>query len=106
MIPVYFDGGHEGIDWSCCSGTPIHAMASGRVSELVSGETAGGLGIPDSKAHGNQVHIPTGTGTTGCKLIYAHLADVYVCLGQEVVQGQLLGTSRVRGRYIQLRSRV
>ncbi len=107
VVPVYFDGGHEGIDWSCCSGTPIHAMASGRVSRLVSGETAGALeDVPDSKAHGNQVRIRTGTGTNGFEIIYAHLADVYVCLGQEVVQGQLLGTSRVRGRYIQLRSRV
>ena len=105
-VPVYDAGGHEGIDWSCCSGTPIHAMASGRVSRLVSGETAGSVDVPDSKAYGNQVRVLTGTGTTGCKLIYAHLADVYVCLGQEVVQGQLLGTSRVRGRYIQLRSRV
>lgn len=80
-------------------------MASGRVSELVSGETAGGSGVPDSKAYGNQVRILTGTGTTGFKLTYAHLVDVYVCLGQEVVQGQLSGTSRVRGGYIQLRSR-
>ena len=97
-VPVYFDGGHEGIDWSCCSGTPIHAMASGRVSRLVSGETAGGFNVPDSKAYGNQVRIRTGTGTTGFELTYAHLADVYVCLGQEVVQGQLLGLSGYTGR--------
>ena len=97
-VPVYFDGGHEGIDWSCCSGTPIHAMASGRVSRLVSGETAGGFNVPDSKAYGNQVRIRTGSGTTGFELTYAHLADVYVCLGQEVVQGQLLGLSGHTGR--------
>ena len=97
-VPVYDAGGHEGIDWSCCSGTPIHAMASGRVSRLVAGETAGGLNVPDSKAYGNQVRIQTGTGTTGFELTYAHLADVYVCLGQEVVQGQLLGLSGHTGR--------
>lgn len=68
-------------------------MASGRVSRLVSGETAGGFNVPDSKAYGNQVRIRTGTGTTGFELTYAHLADVYVFLGQEVVQGQLLGLS-------------
>ena len=75
-------------------------MASGRVSELVSGETAGGSGVPDSKAYGNQVRILTGTGTTGFKLTYAHWADIYVCPGQEAVQGQLLDTSRVRGGYM------
>jgi murein DD-endopeptidase MepM/ murein hydrolase activator NlpD len=100
-VPVYDAGGHEGIDWSCCSGTPIHAMATGRVSLVDAGETKGGLDKDDytsGKPYGNQVRIRTGTGTNGFELTYAHLANVYVCLGQEVVQGQLLGLSGHTGR--------
>lgn len=57
-------GGHEGIDWGCCSGTPIHAMAAGRVSLVDAGETVGNMDVPSSKAYGNQVRVRTGTGTS------------------------------------------
>lgn len=91
-------GGHEGIDWGCCSGTPIHAMAAGRVSLVDAGETVGNMDVPSSEAYGNQVRVRTGTGTSGYELTYAHLVDVYVCVGQEVAQGQLLGLSGDTGR--------
>ncbi len=97
----YPEGGHEGIDWGCCSGTPIHAMAAGRVSLVDAGETKGGLDDSDytsGKPYGNQVRVRTGTGTSGYELTYAHLVDVYVCVGQEVAQGQLLGLSGDTGR--------
>ena len=92
----YSEGGHEGIDWGCCSGTPIHAMVAGRVSLVDAGETDGGPADGDytsGKPYGNQVRVRTGTGTSGYELTYAHLVDVYVCVGQEVAQGQLLGLS-------------
>ena len=51
-------GGHEGIDWGFCSGTPIHAMTAGRVSLVDAGETKGGQDDGDytsGKPYDNQV---------------------------------------------------
>ena len=33
--------GHEGIDWACCTGTPIHAMAAGVVDQVIVGKPSG-----------------------------------------------------------------
>lgn len=95
----YALGGHEGIDWGCCEGTPIHAMAAGRVSAVVPDQVRGGLTDDDYDAvYGNQVRIRTGNGSLGFEHTYTHLAQVYVYAGQEVAQGQLLGLAGNTGR--------
>ncbi len=92
----YPAGGHEGIDWACPVGTPIRAMAAGRVVETHQGETQGG------EDYGNFVRIQTGedktTRTEGFEHLYGHLSEVYVRLGQIVTADQLIGLSGNTGR--------
>ena len=88
--------GHEGIDWGCCEGTPIHAMAAGRVSHIDDQRKRGGPTKSDydeDHPYGNQVRIRTGAGGTGFEHTYGHLSQVYVYPGQEVARGELLGLS-------------
>lgn len=88
--------GHEGIDWGCCEGTPIHAMAAGRVSHIDDERKRGGPTKSDydeDHPYGNQVRIRTGAGGTGFEHTYGHLSQVYVYPGQEVARGELLGLS-------------
>ena len=96
---LYPVGGHEGIDWACPIGTPIHAMAAGSVKETRRCETDNSS---DSGSYGNFVRIHTGgevqNRTEGFEVRYAHLSEVYVYAGQEVVQGQLIGLSGNTGR--------
>ena len=96
---LYPAGGHEGIDWACPIGTPIHAMAAGSVKETRRCETDKSS---DSGSYGNFVRIHTGrevqNRTEGFEVGYAHLSEVYVYAGQEVVQGQLIGLSGNTGR--------
>ena len=94
----YHAGGHEGIDWGCCEGTPVRAMAAGRVSKVVTDRVRGGMDVPSNEVYGNHVRIRTGAEGTGFEHTYAHLAQVYVYAGQEVAQGQLLGLSGDTGR--------
>jgi murein DD-endopeptidase MepM/ murein hydrolase activator NlpD len=76
---------HRGLDVAAPAGTPVLAMAGGVVSLA---ETAmyytGGTVMID---HGHGMHS-----------VYAHLRDVLVEVGQEVAQGQALGTVGATGR--------
>ncbi len=80
--------GHEGIDWGCCTGTPIHAMAAGYVHKA--------LRDPGNN-YGNYITIRTAReddASGGFELAYAHLSVLLVEKGQEgVKQGDLIGVS-------------
>lgn len=82
--------GHEGIDWGCCSGTPIHAMTAGCVTRV----DTPAENDPDNYPYGNQVRIRTNWETAdGFEITYAHLAVVLVKLGDCVSKGELIGVS-------------
>jgi murein DD-endopeptidase MepM/ murein hydrolase activator NlpD len=68
---------HAGIDISAGSGTPIRAVASGRV--ILQGPTGG---------YGNYTCIGHGGGLSSC---YAHQSRYATSSGQSVSQGQVIG---------------
>ncbi len=68
---------HPGIDIGVPTGTPIHAAASGRVA--IAGWVSG---------YGNYTCIDHGGGLATC---YAHQETIYVSVGQDVTQGQVIG---------------
>jgi murein DD-endopeptidase MepM/ murein hydrolase activator NlpD len=79
--------GYNGVDYGMPVGTPLYAAAPGSV--LIS-KSAGWNG-----GYGNYVVIkhPNGTQT-----VYGHMSGVIVSVGQNVVQGQLIGYSGNTGR--------
>lgn len=68
---------HKGVDYAAAWGTPIHAVADGRVSRA---GWAGGYGQMVRLAHADQVE-------TG----YAHMSRLAVAAGAQVRQGQVIG---------------
>lgn len=69
---------HHGVDIAAPEGTPVRALDEGRVSFA---DYSGGFG--------NVVYIAHGGGTTS---VYAHLAEIRVTRGQEVKNGDVIGT--------------
>jgi murein DD-endopeptidase MepM/ murein hydrolase activator NlpD len=74
---------HEGIDISVPSGTPIHAVADGRVA----------LAAPTG-GYGNYTCVDHGGGLASC---YAHQSSFSASVGQSVKQGQVIGLSGCTG---------
>jgi murein DD-endopeptidase MepM/ murein hydrolase activator NlpD len=74
---------HPGIDISVPSGTPIQAAAAGTVA--IAGPESG---------YGNYTCIDHGGGISTC---YAHQESISVSVGQQVSQGQVIGTSDCTG---------
>ncbi len=86
--------GHEGIDWGCYAGTPIHAMAPGYVMRVRTTSWSKGGGQSDPHLYGNFVAIWTWQGPgREYELTYAHLATVRVQVGQTVARGDVIGVS-------------
>jgi murein DD-endopeptidase MepM/ murein hydrolase activator NlpD len=82
---------HDGIDISGCGmGSPIFAIAPGKVTQTVSNCPANGTyGSSCGGGYGNVVYIDHGNGMI---VKYAHLASVKVSVGQTVSQGQVVGS--------------
>lgn len=84
--------GHEGIDWGCPEGTPILAMAGGRVTRV----HTGAADSPTRRPYGNEVRVHTERASETApafELTYAHLAAVAVATGQVVLPGERVGLS-------------
>ena len=79
--------GHNGVDLASPVGTPIFASADGKVIVSRSGGYNGGYGTYVVVSH------PNGTQT-----LYAHMSSNYVSVGQQVVQGQTIGTIGMTGK--------
>ena len=86
---------HTGLDFACETGTPIHAVAGGTITEV------GWAG-----AYGNRTveTLPDGT-----ELWYAHQNEFGVSVGQKVSEGQVIGfvgsTGNTTGPHVHLEVR-
>jgi murein DD-endopeptidase MepM/ murein hydrolase activator NlpD len=69
---------HTGLDFAAPSGTPIHAVAAGRITE-----------VGYAGAYGNRTRM---TLTNGTEIWYCHQTSTSVSTGQRVVAGQVIGT--------------
>lgn len=69
---------HEGIDIGAAVGSPVRAALDGCVEEVKEDDYYGNLIIID---HGG-----------GVKTVYGHLEDVNVISGQEIAQGEVIGS--------------
>ncbi|MFA5379667.1 MAG: M23 family metallopeptidase [Dehalococcoidia bacterium] len=76
--------GHNGIDYGCPVGTPVHASAAGQVTKIQTEEGGYGLHI--------RIQHPNGTAPED-RTIYAHLSEVNVKLNQKVEQGEVVAKS-------------
>lgn len=82
-------GGHDGIDLPARTGTPIRALASGRVSYARDARTDGNAGRAWAIGGGKVVNIDINNRYT---TQYAHMQDIFVKPGQYVTKGQIIGT--------------
>ncbi len=76
---------HNGIDISAPKGTEVEATGDGVVQEAGRHESG----------YGNEIIIDHGN---GIKTKYAHLSEVYVVVGQEVREGEVIGAVGMTGR--------
>lgn len=74
---------HRGVDYAAPAGTPVVAVAAGKV--LSAGEN-GGFGLSVSLRHANSYET-----------MYSHLSRIAVHVGQQVAQGQLIGNVGATG---------
>ena len=93
-----YGGGHYGIDWGCARGTPIYAIAAGKVTEKEENLHISYHMEGDQRrvANGNFVRINTEKGSQdGFQHVYLHLqpGSVQVEKDDIVQPGQLLGQS-------------
>lgn len=97
-ITQYFGWRHTGLDIGGPVGTPLYASRSGRVIKSQCGWN-GGYGCYIILDHGGGVHT-----------LYAHNSQLYVSVGEQVVQGQTIAamgsTGRSTGPHIHFEVRV
>jgi hypothetical protein len=93
-------GHHTGVDFAAPQGTPITAIADGKVLEAKAGCSWGG-------AYGNAVIIDHGN---GYHVMYAHMSQILIKKGAKVTEGQLIGkvgnTGNSFGAHLHLEARV
>jgi murein DD-endopeptidase MepM/ murein hydrolase activator NlpD len=75
---MWSKGYHTGVDFACKIGTPILAVADGKITNASWG-----------KSYGKQIVMAVDGGF----VIYAHLNAVRVKPGQKVTKGQIIGES-------------
>jgi len=86
-------GFHYGIDFGNVRGTPVVAAASGVVVKVISGCVEGKTSC--GGRYGNYVVVQHSNGT---KTFYAHLSKVSVSVGENVSQGEKVGSLGNTGR--------
>ncbi len=87
VITTYFGGGHQGYDIADRSKPPILAAMSGTVIKSSAGTWGGGYGTHIIIDHGN-----------GYQTLYAHCSELYVTVGEQVSQGQVIAKMGNTGR--------
>lgn len=85
QISQHYKPGHGGVDFAVASGIPIQAVSDGYV-------TAAGR---DINGYGNTVMVYHGQ---NFYTLYAHLSELTVSRGEQVVQGETLGYSGNTGK--------
>lgn len=88
-ISRWYIPGHDGIDLPAKVGTPIRAVADGRVAYARDARIDPHAGANWAIGGGNVVNVDIGNSLT---TQYAHLNDIYVKPGQYVKRGQIIGT--------------
>ena len=84
--PSYPYGNHTGTDLIGATGDPVRAAQYGVVTEVVTGRgNTLSLKTPD---YGNYIKIET---ESGAEMIYAHLSQVNVSVGQKVMAWDVIG---------------
>ena len=86
LVTTYFAWWHPGVDLANRAGPPVAAADGGTVTVA---------GWPDNYGYGNRVVIDHGN---GYQTLYAHLANIYVSVGQHVSKGQTIGQMGSTGR--------
>lgn len=89
---------HEGLDITVPIGTPVYALAEGKV--YATNTFDGGTGSNHDEDYGNVIFITTKINGISYRVAYAHLKDSptkYVKVGQTVKKGQLIGYSGITG---------
>ncbi|MFF3312466.1 peptidoglycan DD-metalloendopeptidase family protein [Streptomyces sp. NPDC002952] len=92
---MWSSGRHTGLDFPAPTGTPVHAVANGKVTLA----TGGG-------PYGNHVIVNHGGGLSS---LYAHMSRILTSVGDAVKQGQTIGkvgaTGNVTGPHLHLEAR-
>ena len=88
--------GHEGVDIYAPPGTPVLACADGEVYFVDTDHPD----QPSAYPYGNQVRLEHRFGDEVFRTIYAHLAEVDVEKGQDVSQGEQIGTADATGNIL------
>jgi len=78
---------HDGIDLAVQSGTPVRAAMAGTV--IFAGPDGDGPPCGAYRGYGLGVVVDNGT---GWQILYAHLAEINVAVGQTVVPDMVVGT--------------
>jgi murein DD-endopeptidase MepM/ murein hydrolase activator NlpD len=89
MVRKYANGTpkpHQGWDLEAASGTPVYAIARGKVHAVLNGG-AYGRQVILAFAHAGKTHYAH----------YAHLSSTAVTVGQEVLEGEVLGRTGASG---------
>lgn len=88
---------HAGIDIPAPRGTPVLAVLSGTVTQVIHGSTG----------YGNAILLQHANGLVS---LYGHLTDIGVCQRQQVLQGEVIGwvgsTGKSTGPHLHLEIRV
>ncbi len=82
-------GQHRGVDIAANCGTPVYAVANGKVQNIVTGCTVGDHSC--GGGYGNVIYL-SHSGQSYNETRYAHLTSVSVTSGQTVTKGQPIGT--------------
>lgn len=86
---VYNGAGHNGVDFSAPTGTPIEAALTGTVMD-----TGNTDAVPGCYSFGKWVLIKH---SNGLATLYAHLSSIGVSKGQAVATGDVIGNSGMTG---------
>ena len=78
---------HDGVDLAVVQGTPVVNVVGGQV--IFAGDAPTGMQCEKGCGYGKAVIIDGGE----WQVLYAHLSDVHVSMGQQVPQGTIIGLS-------------